>query len=80
MANKGTPPYEAQVSAKELRRAGGLLDVLDSPSPGGKKVDEIRVAIPVTVVAEHKDASGATDYVKLTYGPGWVPYSVIEKK
>ena len=80
MANEGATLYKAQISAKELRRAGGLFDVLESPSPSAKKVNEIRVAIEVTVVEEHKDASGAIDYVKITYGPGWVPYSAIEKK
>ena len=80
MANEGEVPYEARVSARELRRAGGLIDVLDSPSPSGKKSGQIRVAIGVTVIEEHTDASGAIDYVKITYGPGWVPYSAIEKK
>ena len=37
------------------------------------------------LLEEHKDASGAIDYVKIDYGnqwvpPGWVPYSTIEKK
>ena len=79
MADEGTALYHAQISAKQLRRTGGLIDVLDSPVPSGKKVDEIRVAIPVTVVEEHKDASGAIDFVKITYGPGWIPFSFVEK-
>jgi len=89
VSKEGAVPYEAQISAKALRRAGGLLDVLAAPSPGGKKVDEIRVAVPLTVVEEHRDASGVVDFVKVAnYAPpgehgaetGWVPYSAIEKK
>ncbi len=80
MAEKKAVLYEAMVSAKFLRRAGGLIDVTDIPSAKGKKLDEIRVAIPLSIVEEHKDAAGKVDFVKVTYGNGWVPFSAIEKK
>ena len=62
-----------------------MIEVLDSPSPNGKWVGHLRFAIRVPVLEEHKDASGNIDYVKIDYGnewvpPGWVPYSIIEKK